>query len=137
MELTIKYAQEEDIDFLSAYDHHVTKECLYSKVISKEILIAKRENDYLGWLRFNYFWDNTPFMNLLWVMEPYRQQGIGHMLVVEWEKIMISFGYENVMTSTMSNETSQHFYRKLGYKDIGGFVLNGDPFELMLEKKLI
>ena len=45
-------------------------------------------------------------------------------------------GYSLVMTSTLSNETAQHFYRKLGYTDAGGLLLEGEPLELVLVKKL-
>ena len=45
-------------------------------------------------------------------------------------------GYSKVLTSTPSNETSQHFYSKLGYKTIGGFLLNNEPFEIIMLKNL-
>ncbi|NLV92595.1 MAG: GNAT family N-acetyltransferase, partial [Firmicutes bacterium] len=42
-----------------------------------------------------------------------------------------------VMTSTQADEEGQHFYRKLGYRDIGGFVLPGEPLELIMIKELV
>lgn len=49
-------------------------------------------------------------------------------------------GYGMVMTSTQVDETAQHFYRKLGYKDAGGFVINipkyQQPMELILIKEI-
>ena len=45
-------------------------------------------------------------------------------------------GYAAVMTSTQANEAAQHFYRHLGYQDIGGFLLPGEAFELVLHKAL-
>ncbi len=35
------------------------------------------------------------------------------------------------------NETSQHFYRKLGYKDCGGFVIDIPKYEQPMEMFLI
>ena len=43
-------------------------------------------------------------------------------------------GYKNVLTLTQSNEEAQHFYRKLGYKEIGGFKYLNDPFEIIFQK---
>lgn len=45
-------------------------------------------------------------------------------------------GYETVMTSTQSDEYAQHFYRRLGYAAVGGFLPPGEAYELMLAKKL-
>jgi ribosomal protein S18 acetylase RimI-like enzyme len=43
-------------------------------------------------------------------------------------------GYEIVMTSTLSNEQAQHFYRKLGYKDSGSLLLENEPLEIIFTK---
>lgn len=40
-----------------------------------------------------------------------------------WEQDMKRQGYGMLLTSTQVDETAQHFYRKLGYKDCGGFVI--------------
>ena len=49
-------------------------------------------------------------------------------------------GYGMLLTSTQADEEAQHFYRKLGYKDCGGFVPTvpgyEQPMELFLEKAL-
>ena len=49
-------------------------------------------------------------------------------------------GYGMVLTSTQVDEQTQHFYRKLGYKDCGGFVVDikgqEQPMELFLIKAL-
>ncbi|MNP74328.1 hypothetical protein D3C76_1711890 [compost metagenome] len=45
-------------------------------------------------------------------------------------------GYDMVMTSTQADEGAQHFYRKLGYKDAGCLILDSQPLEILLTKKL-
>lgn len=40
------------------------------------------------------------------------------------------------MTSTLSNEEAQLFYRKIGYKDIGSLIYELEPLEIILLKKL-
>ena len=53
---------------------------------------------------------------------------------------MKSKGYGMVMISTQEDENAQHFYRKLGYKDCGGFILDipgyEQPMELFMSKKI-
>lgn len=62
------------------------------------------------------------------------------MLVEHWEADMKKKGYGMVLTSTQADEEAQHFYRKLGYKDCGGFVPTvpgyEQPMELFLEKAI-
>lgn len=53
---------------------------------------------------------------------------------------MKSQGYGMLLTSTQVDEAAQHFYRKLGYKDCGGFVIDipryAQPMELFLLKEI-
>ena len=91
---------------------------------------------YAGWLRWNLFWDNTPFMNMLFVLENCRQKGIGRALVENWEKECLSAGYSLVLTSTQSDEGAQHFYRHVGYKECGSLILPGEVLEIIFCKQL-
>ena len=65
-----------------------------------------------------------------------RGKGYGRKFVEFWEEEMRKLGYKKVMTSTASDEFAQHFYIKLGYSTIGGFIPFGEKFEMMLSKKL-
>lgn len=73
---------------------------------------------------------------MLYINENYRNKGIGKKLVEFWETEMKSKSYELVMTSTLSNEQAQHFYRKLGYKDAGSLLLDDEPLEIIFTKSI-
>ncbi|NLV92245.1 MAG: GNAT family N-acetyltransferase, partial [Firmicutes bacterium] len=133
--MVITEAALEDVEVLSELDRHLRKENLPRKIRDKEILVLRKDDKIVGWLRYGYFWDNLPFMNLLFILEPYRFQGLGSRLVAHWEQAMKERGHRIVMTSTQADEEGQHFYRKLGYRDIGGFVLPGEPLELIMIKE--
>jgi len=45
-------------------------------------------------------------------------------------------GYDEVMTSTLSDETVQHFYRKLEYQDCGSLLLPDEALEILFLKSL-
>lgn len=135
--LVITEAALEDVEVLSELDRHLRKENLPRKIRDKEILVLRKDDKIVGWLRYGYFWDNLPFMNLLFILESYRFQGLGSRLVAHWEQAMKERGHRIVMTSTQADEEGQHFYRKLGYRDIGGFVLPGEPLELIMIKELV
>lgn len=135
--MKIEYANKEDYQYILNNDKHISKELIESKINMKEIIIARNEDHKnIGWLRYNYFWDNTPFMNMLYLDENYRHKEIGKNLVTFWENEMKHNGYDLVMTSTLSNENAQHFYRKLGYKDAGSLLLENEPLEIIFTKKL-
>ncbi|MBR3841183.1 MAG: GNAT family N-acetyltransferase [Erysipelotrichales bacterium] len=134
--MDVRLATLDDIDTISNYDHHIKKEELETSIKLNRVHIASDNTTFIGWLRYNLFWDNTPFMNMLYILEEYQNQGYGSKLVEVWENEMYKLHYDTVMTSTASNEYAQHFYMKLGYQVIGGFTLNQNPYEIILSKNL-
>lgn len=134
--MDIQIAGMEDIPVLEQYDRHISARELETSVRLGRVYAAKERGELAGWLRWNLFWDNTPFMNLLYVLDGRRDRGYGRRLAEYWEGRMKRAGYESVMTSTQSNEYAQHFYERLGYAAVGGFLLPGEPYELIFCKKL-
>ena len=57
-----------------------------------------------------------------------------------WENDMKEQGYGMALISTQVDEDAQHFYRKIGYKDCGGFTVdipgNEQPMEMFMVKAL-
>ena len=134
--MTVIHAGEVHRPQLLANDHHISEPELKNLVCCGRILIAEEDGVFCGWLRWNLFWDNIPFMNMLYLTEPHRGKGYGRALVEFWEAEIKASGYRMVLTSTQSDEYAQHFYQKLGYAPIGGFLLPGDPYEVIFHKSL-
>lgn len=132
----IRLADERDVAFLAAHDTHVSARELEAIVRRGRVYVACGAEGIVGWLRYGLFWDNTPFMNLLMVREPMRGRGLGRALVTRWEDDMRALGYGVVMTSTASDEDAQGLYRHLGYAAVGGFLPEGEPYELIFAKRL-
>lgn len=135
--MKISYVQNEDKSFWYTLDKHMPEAEFAKKVRDKMGYVLWEGDTPIGILRYNLFWDNTPFCNLLFIDWEYQGQGYGKRLMEFWEREMKSMGYDCVMVSTQSNETAQHFYRKLGYKDSGCLVM-GDkqPAELFFIKDI-
>lgn len=134
--MQIRLAAMEDLSWLKARDHHIAEDELRSLIRHQRVLMACADACPVGWLRWNLFWDNTPFMNMLYVLEDSRGQGFGRALVTHWESLMQSQGYDAVLTSAMANEDAQHFYRAMGYRDAGALLLPGEPTEIIFYKAL-
>jgi ribosomal protein S18 acetylase RimI-like enzyme len=132
----IGHAEEKDIAGILAIDGHIGENTLRQKIGRNEVYVIREGDEIVGTLRYSLFWDNTPFMNMLKVKEACRNKGLGSSLVEFWEREMMRAKHACVMTSTRSDENAQHFYRKIGYADIGGFVLPNEPLEIMLYKSI-
>ena len=132
----IRYANENDIEIISKYDKHISKEELTNIIKLQRVIVMYEDDKFIGWLRYNLFWDNTPFMNMLYLLDNERGKGNGSRLVIFWENEMKQKNYEFVLTSTQSNEEAQFFYRKIGYVDSGALLLPNEPLEIILYKKL-
>ena len=132
----IRYAVPSELELLATYDHHIAKEELAALLSQKRVLVMFQENQLAGWLRYNLFWDNTPFMNMLYILEGFRGQGLGGLLVDFWEAEMKTQGYNVVMTSSLSNERGQYFYRKHSCIDCSSLLLPEEPLEIIFRKKI-
>ena len=134
--MLIRPATPDDIEILSKQDMHISKQELENSIRLGRVYVAEENGNFVGWLRYNLFWDNTPFMNMIYLLEENRGTGFGKQLVEYWENQMKMSNCKIVMTSTASDEYAQHFYHKLGYSTIGGFLLEDDPYEVVMAKKL-
>lgn len=132
----IRFAKNEDIDILVQNDTYVDKKEMLNLIALNRVYIMEEDGKFIGWLRYNLFWDNTPFMNMISLNDENRGKGYGRTFVQFWEDEMRKLGYKTVMTSTASDEFAQHFYIKLGYSTVGGFLPAGSTFEVILSKKL-
>ena len=137
MAIEIRYVTAQDKEFWYTLDRHLPEDEFEDKV--------KKNRGYVLWdgetpvalLRYNLFWDNTPFCTLLFVDWPHQKKGYGRMLMAHWEADMKSKGYGMLLTSTQVDEDAQHFYRKLGYKDCGGFTVDIPGYEQPMELFMI
>ena len=134
--MTIRMATMNDLSRIVEQDRHISPEELKSLISLGRVAVAEDEESFLGWMRWNLFWDNTPFLNMLYLLEPYRGKGYGKALMAHWETEMEAQGYGLLMTSTASDEYAQHFYQRLGYAAVGGFSFPGEAYELIFVKKL-
>lgn len=136
MYIFINYAGNDDLDYLAQNDIHISREMIEKKIGDREIIAARVDGKLVGWLRYNYFWDNTPFMNMLYLEEDFRKRGIGSKVVLYWEKVMKEQGYNMVMTSTQADEEGQFFYRENGYRDAGCLLLENQALEILFKKTI-
>lgn len=136
MRMTVRDATESDLPFLGEVDRHISVDLQAELVSRQRVMVAEIDGVSVGCLRWGMFWDEVPFMNFLWVVADHRGAGVGTALVAAWERVQVASGHRMVLTSTVSAERAQHFYRRLGYVDSGALFLPDEPAELILRKPL-
>lgn len=138
--IEIRYVERQDKEFWYCLDRHLPEKEFEKKVRDAFGYVLSEEGVPKAILRYNLFWDSIPFCTLLFVRQDFRGQGCGKKLMGYWEEDMRGQGYGMVLTSTQVDEEAQHFYRKLGYRDCGGLVMDipgfTQPMELFMSKSL-
>ena len=134
----IRYVQYSDITSWFCLDKHLSEKEFEKKVRDKQGYVLLVDEQCVGILRYNLFWDSIPFCTMLFLDEEYRKQGYGTRLLSYWENDMRSNGHDMVLVSTQVNETAQHFYREAGYRDCGCLCLDegkhAQPMEMFMMK---
>lgn len=133
----IRYVAKDDKVFWFTLDKHIREQEFDLKIRDKRGYVINDSDKLIGIMRYNLFWDNTPFLTLIHLEESYQGKGFGKQAMLHWENEMLELGYKMVMTSTQVDEEAQHFYRKLGYKDKGCLLLEHTPFEQPQEMFMI
>ena len=107
--IEIRYVRSEDKGFWYCLDKHLPEQEFEHKVSSKRGYIVLEDNRPVGLLRYNLFWDNTPFCTMLYIDPNVQRKGYGKKLMEYWENEMRSQGYGMLLTSTQVDEEAQHF----------------------------
>ena len=138
--IKIRYVEASDKEFWYSLDKHLPETEFENKVYTKRGYVLSLNNKPVGLLRYNLLWDSVPFCTMIFIDCQYQGKGYGKQLIQYWENDMKRRGYEMLLTSTQVDEKAQHFYRKLGYKDCGGFVIDipqyAQPMEMFFIKSI-
>lgn len=129
-----------DRAFWYSLDRHMPENEFDRKVRDRQGYVLYENGIPAGILRYNMFWDNTPFLTLIFIAPGFRGKGLGRELIKRWEADMAEQGHGMVLTSTQTDESAQHFYRRLGYSECGCLILNipgyEQPMEMFLCKQI-
>ena len=138
--MEIRHVQESDYAFWVSLDQYLSKDQFMQKVRDKMGYILLVNDEPVGLLRYNLFWDEHPFCTMLYVKKAKQRAGYGKAMMGFWEKEMQQRGHKMLLTSTQVDEEAQHFYRKLGYQDAGSLLITvpeyQQPMELFLLKRI-
>ncbi len=137
MEIQIRQAEEKEIAKLLQYDGHIAAKTLTDCIRQGHVYAICLKNEIIGVLRYSFFWQSIPFLELLFIAPDCQRKGYGRHAMACWQQQMKQLGYRDVMTSTQADETAQFFYEKLGYIRAGAFFPPGQEAEEIMFKKTL
>lgn len=88
--IEIRYVELSDKPFWYQLDKHLPEAEFVNKVKTKRGYVLLENGIPVGLLRYNLFWDNTPFCTMLFIAEDYQGKGYGRSLMEYWEEDMHS-----------------------------------------------
>ena len=134
--MTIRTAAPSDLDDVRNYDRHIPVSRLEECIRRGLVDVLEDDGTILGVLRWNLFWQSLPFLDLIFLDDAIRGRGFGSEMMAHWERNMASLGYDHVLLSTQSDETSRFFYEKLGYRLCGSFLPPDQDVEELMYRKI-
>jgi N-acetylglutamate synthase-like GNAT family acetyltransferase len=124
MSITIRFGSQLDSSDVFTGDQHVSEHILNWKLKNQEIILAKDDEDLIGYLRLEYLWSKYPYIGLIMVHPDYRGKGLGKRLLKYVEEHLKSKGIKTIYSSSQVNEADpQEWHRKMGFKECG--IING------------
>ena len=89
----IRYVKDTDKHFWYHLDKHLPETEFNNKILTKRGYVLLESNRPIGLLRYNLFWDNTPFCTMLVIDQEFRGKSYGKQLMEHWERDMKKQGY--------------------------------------------
>jgi len=90
------------------------------KIINDEIIIAELDGQPIGYLRIEYLWSNIPYIGVIFVVDDYRDEGVGSKILIFLEDYLRSRGYDVLYSSSQVNEPeAQAWHRSVGFVESG------------------
>ena len=116
----VRFAGPEDLEWCVVEDDHVTEQVIRNKIVQDEIVIAELDGQPIGYLRLEYLWSTIPYIGVIFVIELYRQEGVGHKILAFLEDYLTSRGHDQLLSSSQANEPEpQAWHRSVGFTECG------------------
>lgn len=95
MAITIRFATPDDFQLVRGIDPHskyIDPVRIQHKLSAQEVILAFEGAQPVGIIKFSYFWATRPYMDLIWVNDEVRGQGIGSSCWSFWRHFWLNRG---------------------------------------------
>jgi len=128
-QIKVRFANQMDLDGCialrlrsgQALDHPaVPAKVIKRKIEQREIMVAEKAGQLVGYLRLEYLWSIVPYIALIWVVEEQRQRGVGRAMLHYLENALLEQGHTALYSSSQANEPEpQAWHRHVGFEECG------------------
>lgn len=120
---SIHFANPEDFDAVRNFDPHsnyIDLKRIQSKIDQNEIILLRQDDQIAGLLKFSYLWATRPFLDLIYIREGLRNNGLGTEMLGYLENYLRENGHSTLLSSTEADEEmAQRWHRKMGFAVCG------------------
>ena len=131
----LRFATENDLRFLIKARND-SESATQTQAQSGQLRAIVSDGHPVGFFKFLILWDKQPYIEMIWIEEAARRQGLGTQAVRDWEREMASEGFDIVLTSTQLEGGAEPFWKKLGYSRCGSLSVGDTPQEQFLQHRL-
>lgn len=104
MQDSVCIAENRHKTWLIAEDESVDDHWIARCITLGEYLVAERNGQPVGFLRWSWFWGKIPYIDMIRVEPSFQRTGIGTLLLDHLQKSLIRQGVQMLMTSCESGE---------------------------------
>ncbi|MFX1481626.1 MAG: GNAT family N-acetyltransferase [Promethearchaeota archaeon] len=116
----VRFGGPEDLEWCVVEDDYVTEQVIRHKIVQNEIIVAELDGQPIGYLRLEYLWSNIPYIAMIFVLDGYRNEGIGLKILAFLEDYLRSRGHNQLLSSSQANESEpQAWHRSVGFSECG------------------
>lgn len=140
-DIFVRFAKTSDFRKIRKFDPHsqyLDPKKIKRKVQDKEVILAREGEEIVGILKFSYFWQTRPFIDLIFVDEKYRGKGISVLLLKFLERFLVKEKYAYLFSS--SEQKAQNWHKHMGFKEMGKLTKINLPHdktaEIFFSKKI-
>jgi GNAT superfamily N-acetyltransferase len=120
----VRFAGPDDLEWCVVEDDYVTEQIIRHKIVNNEIVLAELDGQSIGYVRIEYLLSTIPYIGVIFVLDEYRHEGIGQMLLSFLIEHLKSLGHDELYSSSQVNEPeAQMWHRGNGFVECG--FING------------
>ena len=98
---------------------------LDTRINEKRVFVARNhEGDAVGFLIYDIWWGNCPFIELIKIRETYQRRGVGMQLLSAVKSELKAKGFSKLISSTeVINPLGLNFHEKAGFQKLNSLDL--------------
>jgi GNAT superfamily N-acetyltransferase len=115
-DIQVRFAIDSDMPQLKNLDPWPRESVWQHKIAAREVIVLEADATLVGLARYTLLWTTVPFLGLIFILEPYRGQGLSRRLLDFLCDHLRAQGYVALLSSSQTDEVApQNWHRHMGF----------------------